>query len=229
MQDAASAAERFAAAHAALKADSAIQFSLTPAPAPPQPPLWLRHFLEWLAHALRPVGRFLRWIGSFFPDAMYARIFLWFVLVLAAAFLLWMAYTRLRHGEWRLPRRRMAAAGQVDAEEPDWQPEADPARSWLNEADALAERGLYAEAAHHLLIRSIEDIGRRRPRVVKPALTSREIAGEQAIPRDARKLFTGIAQLVERSLFGGQSVSADEWSAARADYARFALPVVWRA
>ena len=32
------------------------------------------------------------------------------------------------------------------------------------EADALAAEGRFAEAIHHLLLRSVEDIGRRRPR-----------------------------------------------------------------
>ena len=40
---------------------------------------------------LQPVGRFLGWLTSFMPDAPYARIFLWTVIAIAAAALLWMA------------------------------------------------------------------------------------------------------------------------------------------
>jgi hypothetical protein len=35
--------------------------------------------------------------------------------------------------------------------------------------------------------------------------------------------------IVERSLFGGRPVSAQEWSATREAYAEFALPQAWRA
>ncbi|MEP7008156.1 MAG: DUF4129 domain-containing protein [Sphingomonas bacterium] len=227
--EAAAAADRFAAAHAALKADSSIQFTLQPAPLPPQPPQWLLDFFQWLSHVLRPVGRLLGWIGSFFPDAPYARIFLWTVLALAAATLLWVIYQRLRYGVWRLPRHARATAAAVETEEEVWAPDAAPVRAWLREADLLAEQGRYAEAVHHLLFRSIEDIAKRRPRLVRPALTSRELAGADAIPEPARDLFSGIARLVERSLFGGRAVNAEDWSSARTAYADFTLPGTWRA
>jgi hypothetical protein len=179
---------------------------------------------------LRPVGRAFEWIGSFMPNAPYARIFLWTVLALAALFLIFIVYQRVRHGEWRLPRRRRAAAADAAAEEEaQWAPEAAPARSWLQEADALAARGLYAEAVHHLLFRSVEDIARRRPRLVRPALTSRELAAAEAIPSGARELFTRIARLVERSLFGGRRVGEKDWLTAREAYSGFALPTAWRA
>jgi hypothetical protein len=178
---------------------------------------------------LRPVGHALEWIGSLMPDAPYARIFLWTVLALAALTLAWMVYQRIRHGEWRLPRRRRALAAEPAEEEQAWTPEAAPARSWLKEADALAERGLYAEAVHHLLFRSVEDLARRRPRLVRPALTSRELATADAVPPAARDLFARIARLVERSLFGGRAVDAGDWSTARAAYADFVLPGTWRA
>jgi hypothetical protein len=164
------------------------------------------------------------------PDAPYARIFLWTVIALAAAALLWLVWQRIRTGEWRLPRRRNAAAADAGAmEEPSWAPEAAPARAWLSEADALAGQGLYAEAVHHLLFRSVEDIAKRRPRVVRPALTSRELAAAEAVPPPARDLFARIARLVERSLFGGRAVDEGDWSAARAAYSDFVLPRTWRA
>jgi len=230
-QEAAAAAERFAAAHAALKADGSIQFTLRPAPPPPQPPQWLIDFLHWLGRMLRPVGRFFRWLGSFLPDLPYASILLWTVLAIAAGLLIWMVVERVRHGEWRLPRRRrrgQGVAGTQEEEDADWQPDAAPARSWLQEADALAAQGRYAEAVHHLLIRSVEDIARRRPGLVTPALTSRELAATDGLPGGVRMLFAGIAKLVERSLFGGRPVSLQEWQVAREDYARFALPTAWR-
>jgi hypothetical protein len=227
--DAAAAADRLAAAHDALKADTSIQFTLQPAPPPPEPPKWLRDFGEWLADVLRPVGRLIDWISSFMPDAPYARLLLWVVLAVAALALAAAVYQRIRHGEWRLPRRRKSVGVDPGPEEESWSPEAAPARSWLREADALAAQGRYAEAVHHLLFRSIEDIGRRRPRLVQPALTSRELAAAEALPPPARSLFASIAGLVERSLFGGRAVKAGDWTAARAAYADLVLPGTWRA
>jgi hypothetical protein len=216
-----------AAAHDALKADPSIQFSLQPAPPPPEPPQWLRDVFQWLGDVFEPVGRFFRYIGSFMPDAPFARILLWTVLAVAASALAIMVYRRIRDGEWRWPLRRRAVAVAVGEEE-SWAPEAAPARSWLREADALAAEGRYAEAVHHLLFRSIEDIGRRRPRLVRPALTSRELAAAEALPPPARSLFARIAGLVERSLFGGRPVEAGDWTEARSAYADLVLPRTWR-
>ena len=71
--------------------------------------------------------------------------------------------------------------------------------------------------------------GNGRPRLVRPALTSRELAAAEAVPPVARDLFSRIARLVERSLFGGRAVDAGDWSTARAAYADFVLPGTWRA
>lgn len=217
----------FASAHQALKADPAIQFNLTPAPPPPQPPQWLKDFGEWLDKVLKPVKRFFDWIGSMMPDAPFARFLLWSVLAVAAATLLVLVYLRLRHGRW--PWSKSESADLIPAEEEEWQPEAAPVRSWLDEADALAAKGRFAEAIHHLLLRSIDDIARRRPRLVRPALTSRELSASDGIPPAARELFTGIALMVERSLFGGRDIARADWERARTAYADFALPRAWRA
>lgn len=223
-------ADQFAAAHRALRADPSIQFSMGPPQAPPPPPKWLVDFIEWLAWLLKPVGEFFKWISGFMPDAPYARILLWTVIIVAAAAVIWLIVERFRHGEWRVPRLRRARQVAIDTPvEEEWAPEAAPAREWLAEADALAARGLFAEAVHHLLFRSIEDVARRRPQLVRPALTSRELSAATAIPQRARDLFSGIARTVEKSLFGGRDVSAEDWQTARAAYADFALAGVWRA
>ena len=228
-EQAAGSAERLTAAHRALKADPSIQFNLPPAAQPPQTPEWLRHFLEWLGKVLKPVGRFFKWLASFLPDAPYAQIFFWTVIALVVAAFAWMLFEYFRYGEWRWPwRRRTVVEVEPEADE-EWAPDFAPASSWLDEADALAAQGRFAEAVHHLLFRSIEDISRRRPQLVRPALTSREIAAADAVPGRARELFTSIARLVERSLFGGRPVGEPDWSQARSAYADFALPKAWKA
>jgi hypothetical protein len=219
----------FASAHQALKADPAIQFNLSPAPAPPEPPAWLKELGEWLEKLLKPVGKFFDWIGSFMPDAPLARFLLWTVLAIAAATFVALIFMRLRHGEWRLPWGRREVLDHIPTEEEEWQPEAAPVRSWLEEADALAAKGRFAEAIHHLLLRSVDDIARRRPKLVRPALTSRELSASEAIPSAARDLFAAIARLVERSLFGGRDVGRTDWDKARTAYADFALAKAWRA
>lgn len=228
VEAAAGRAERFSRAYHALRADSSVQFNLPPPPKPPKPPAWLEKFFNWLGEMLKPVARVFRWIGDLFPSAPVARIVLWSVIALGAAALLWALYNRLRHGEWGLRLARRTEARDVPAEE-EWRPEAAGARSWLEEADALAREGRFGEAIRHLLFRSIEDIANRRPALVRPALTSRELAASEGIPGKARDLFAGIARLVERSLFAGQPVGEKDWLQAREIYSNFALPAAWRA
>jgi hypothetical protein len=219
-------AREFAEAHRALRADPSIQFDMQGVKPPDPPPAWLKALGEWLADLFRPVGRFLRWIGSLMPDAPYARILLWTVIALAAFGLCWMIYERVRGGVWRMPVWRRARTAEAD-EAAAWMPDAAPARAWLKEADALAGEGRFAEAVHHLLIRSVEDIGRKRPNLVRPALTARDIAGNASIPSGPRTLFADIAAVVERSLFGGRPVDAGDWGRCRQAYQDFAQTRVW--
>jgi hypothetical protein len=184
--------------------------------------------LEWLGEILKPVGRLLAWLFSFVPGGPIALILLWSVIGIGAAAALWAAYNFIRHGEFRLRGPRSVAAVPLDIGE-EWRPEIAGAKSWLEEADALARDGRFAEAIHLLLFRSIEDISSRRPALVRPALTSREIAASHGIPEQARNLFAGIARLVERSLFGGSAVSEVDWQQARRAYSDFALPTAWHA
>jgi hypothetical protein len=215
-------------AYRALRHDHAVQFDLTPPAPEPKAPDWLRTLGHWIADALRPVGRAIEWLSSLMPQAPYARILLWTVLIAAVVGLAWLLATRWRSGEWRLPRWRRAD-GPTATEGGEWLPAAAPVRAWLEEADALAAQGRFGEAVHLLLKRSIDDIAYRRPQLVRPALTSRDIAAAEAIPPGARKLFGGIVATVERSLFGGRPVSAGEWSATRETYADFAQTRAWRA
>lgn len=224
------AGDRFAEAHRALVADPDVQFNLAAPPPPPETPHWLEALGEWIRWALSPIGRALGWLFSWLPDWPYARILLWGVIALLAVVIVSMAVDRVRYGEWRAPRWRWRRRGHPTEAAPDDEPlfEAAPARAWLREADALAALGRFAEAAHLLLLRSVEDLARRRPGAVKPALTARELAAAAIFPVPVRERFAAIALLVERSLFGGRPVTADEWQHARARYAELALPKAWR-
>lgn len=219
--------ERLARAHEALVTSKDVQFVLAPVPPKPAPPAWMRAFGEWLEQMLAALGRALRWIATHMPEAPYARIFLWTVLALLIALIAWTLFDRLRHGVWRWPGRRWTMRAAIGDEEEDWAPEAGAARAWLESADALAAQGRYEEAVHHLLLRSVDDLSRRRPDIVRPALTSRDLAQAPGVPAAPRRMFAQIAQAVERSLFGGRSIDAEGWATCRAAYADFAQPRAW--
>lgn len=196
-----------AQAHARLLADDRLQFDRTGF-TPPEVPEWLM----WIGRALRaiaPILEILFWVGLA-------------VIVAGLLFLIVRELLRLR-----LPRPKAETA--VVVAEPTWQPDEATARNLLAEADAIASEGRYAEAAHLLLMRSVEDIQQRTPHAIKTSLTTREIASATALPAAARPAFVHIGQVVERSLFGGRPVDAQDFADCRRAYEDFALPAGWRA
>ncbi len=218
-----------ATAHDGLLADKSIQFGLPPAPPPPKPPAWIELFVKWLSNVTEPIGHFFRWIDSFLPDLPVVKAILWVLIAAVVLALIWLVVTRLRSGAWRLPWRRDRAALAGAQVEEDWQPDSAPVHQWLEEADALAAEGRFGDAVHHLLFRSVDDIARRRPRLVRPAVTSRELAAADEVPANARRLFGTIAAIVERGLFAGRPIGEPDWTEARVAYADFALAKAWRA
>ena len=93
----------------------------------------------------------------------------------------------------------------------------------LEDADRLAAEGRFDEATHLLLKRSVGQIAAARPDLLEPSSTAREIAELPALSEAARGAFALIAGRVERSLFALRRLSVDDWDAARAAYADFAL------
>lgn len=110
----------------------------------------------------------------------------------------------------------------VEAEPEEYRPTAVQARILLEEADALAARGEYAEAVRLILRRSIQDIERARPDAVRQSYTAREIARSTALGPQTRETFSRIARIVELSHFGGRSVGAQDYARARELYAALA-------
>ena len=197
--------DAFAKAHAHVLADSRIQFALPPAPVP-HTPHWLEVLVHWLRHAW-PVLRVLTWV----------------VLGAIALFILYMIASQFIDFRW--PWKRTTEDMEPERE---WRPDAAPVRALLAEADALAAAGRYAEAARLILLRSVEDIMKRRPGLVRPATTSRDLAATPEIPSAARPAFGAIAGVVETSLFADRGATADAWHKARDAYADFALAGNWR-
>ncbi len=198
--------DRVAAAWRDIRADRSIQFDLPvkPVETPDPPPAWLEPLF-------RGIGRFVEWVGGGW------RVLLWGLGFTVAMVLLVTFFPALR--DWRRERFGRSSA----ATEPDWVPGETAARALLEDADALAAAERFDEAVHLLLFRSIDDIAGWRGDLVRPALTSRDIARADALPPAARGVFAGIVAAVERSLFGGARLDAADWHRARADYAGFAL------
>lgn len=183
---------------------------------PPEPPPSMP---EWLKALFDGIGSFFRW------SAPAAMPLLWIAAALLAAFLLYHFVPAFRRWIDDLPFLRKArddgAADDIGLAE------AGAARALLAEADALAAEGRFSEAVHLLLYRSVEDIEGRRPGLVKPAMTSRELSEARDLPSVARDAFSRIARAVEISLFGGRSIDAGAWDQCRSAYAELTVPKNW--
>jgi len=195
---------KLAAAHEAMLHTPGLQFSFT-AYEPPKPPSWL----EAVARAFEAIAPILKWV-------------FWAGLAAAAALILFFIARELM--QVRLRRRGPRAKGDKVA---DWRPEPARARALLEDADRLAAEGRYDEAVHLLLFRSIDDFSGRKPGAVRPALTSRDIAGLPAMPARARAAFEAIARTVEASFFAARPAGAADFAQCRQAYERFAFPEVW--
>jgi len=200
-------------AQSQLMRDPTLQFNFARAVPPPKVtlPHWLQVLGEWLGKIFGALGNVLGWV---------------FVggLVLALLIVLFFILREFVRTRWPDLFKRKKPKPPKPA---DWRPEAAVARALLDEADKLAAAGAYAEAVRLILHRSIEEIDGRRPRLVKPALTSREIGRLSDIPEAARTTFAAIAGVVEHSFFGGRAIDAAAFASCRRAYEAFAFPGAW--
>ncbi len=196
-----------------MRADDDIQFAGKKPDPPEDPPQWWTDFLEWLSEVMGPVSEAL-------ADAWpVIRIVLLALLAIGVLALLWVILSPYIE-DWR--RRRSAVK-----QEP-WQPDQGTARRLLEEADALAAKGQFDEAAHLLLFRSIEEIEKRRPDLLRPSNTAREIERFDSLPDAARNMFAVIAGHVESGIFAAAPIGEKGWTASRNAYGEFALAENWR-
>jgi hypothetical protein len=191
----------------AVRNSGDIQFQPLPPFEQPEPPAWLQWIGEKLEALLSPIGRA---IGLSWAVMQYV------LLALAVAVILYLL--------WRwlgpiLEERKIADAVPDEG----WVPDRVAAQALLKDADRLAAEGRYGEAAHLLLQRSVGHIADARPEWLRPATTSREIVAIPFLPDRARAAFSEIAVRVERSFFALHELDRDDWTAARAAYADFAL------
>jgi hypothetical protein len=203
----------FDAAWEAVRADREIQFELAPPPTPPETPQWWRDFLDWLGAHMTPA---MEAITAAWPAL---RIILLCLLMVGVLTLVWVIVAPYLE-QWR---------GRKRLDEEIWQPEQEAARELLAEAEALAATGQFDQAVRLLLHRSIADIKKRRPNLLRPSSTSREIGRFDSLPEAPRTMFAVIAGQVERGLFAALPIDESGWQDARDAYARFALKDSWRA
>ena len=110
---------------------------------------------------------------------------------------------------------------------PDLRPEQGRARALLEDADALAAQGRFAEAVHMLLFHSIDDIQEKKSGLIGRSLTAREIGALNDLPDWIKDALSPIIRVVERSFFGGQDVTEMGWKDARDSYEFFAFGKAW--
>jgi hypothetical protein len=194
-----------AQAHAKLLRAGDLQFAF-PVFQKPKTPDWIE-----------ALGRFLKSVSPYLLDLFWVAL-----AGLAAALAYYIGREIFRRRGWGRPKRQTAPAPW-----PEWKPTPEQARLLLADADRLANEGHFLEAVHLLLLRSIQDIDEQRPQLLHPALTAREIAALKQVPLSARDSFSDIARTVERSLFGGRSVTQQDFARCREAYRRFALPQIW--
>jgi len=196
---------KLAAAHEAMLRTPDLQLKFAAAPPPPPPP----HWLEWVAKALEALAPLLKWV-------------FWAGLAAVVALILYFLARELLGV--RFGRR---AARKAKPSATDWLPDPGRARALLEDADRLAAEGRFDEAARLLLHRSVADFEGRRPGVVRPALTSRDIAHLPSMPERARGAFAAIAAAVETSFFAARPLDAGAFAECRRAYERFAFPEAW--
>jgi len=195
-----------------VRADANIQFTPTPAPKPPESPEWWLDFLAWLGKLLAPV---MEALAAAWP---ILRILLLLALAAGVLTLVWIILAPYVE-QWRGRKRPV---------EQVWQPQPDAARALLAEAEAFAATGQFDQAVRLLLHRSIADIEQRRPRLLRPSSTAREIERFADLPDAPRAMFAVIAGQVERGLFAALPIDESGWRISRDAYAGFALSESWR-
>jgi hypothetical protein len=192
--------------------DRSLQFDFTLA-RPPRTfhePAWLRALEAWLGQAFGAVAPLL-------------KILFWAVLAAAVLLVAWLILREVVGV--RFARRRRARAARPKPA--DWRPDAGKARALLENADRLAAQGRYDQAVRLILHRGVEDIDARRPALVRPALTARDIAALAPVPAPARGAFTRIAAIVEFSAFAGHPIGQEAFAQCRAAYEAFVSPEAW--
>jgi hypothetical protein len=188
-----------------LKSQDQLQFEMANALPPPK--------MDWLKKLLKP---FFEFLGAMLP---VFKILFWALLAFGAGLILYIIAMAL----WNFRQARKNREDDDNQPSPLYRPSSERARILLAAVDELAEQGLYAEAVHQLLFRSVQDLTLARPNMIRRSYTSREIAGLHELTPETRTAFSFIAAEVERSYFGGRSLDKQAFLRCREAYAQLAV------
>ncbi len=144
-------------------------------------------------------------------SAEAARIVLWVAAIITVVIIL----MTLRDNLWSSSRRRPLSENPEEAA-----PEAVAARmdKAQDDADALADRGGFAEAMHLLLLQSVGELRLRLGIAIAASLTSREILLRVGLAPEGRAAFADIIGRVEISYFGPHLPGKEEYLACRRSF-----------
>ncbi|MCU0725383.1 MAG: DUF4129 domain-containing protein [Planctomycetes bacterium] len=138
--------------------------------------------------------------------------FLALAVLVAAGLLLLVAVVREVRTRSALHRARSGGpspAPSPSAPAPGAAPSA-PAAPWT----ALAGEGRYADAVHALLLAALRALSGARGAAPRPSATSREILAESGLPGEVAGALRDLVLAVERSRFGGQPVTGEDYGRA---------------
>jgi hypothetical protein len=153
-------------------------------------------------------------MGTGAPSALFQYLMWAFVFVAVAVLAFWLARELAGYtGD--------AEIGDDQTGEPN-QPDRAVVERPLGDADELARQGLYAEAIHTLLLRTLQELVRSAQVRVAPANTSREILARVPLLGDARTALAGLITAVEVTHFGDAEPSADDYGRCRQQFNVFA-------
>jgi len=189
--------------------DIQTRFGHTP---PPDP-----HAQEFWRKVFEAIGKVFSVLGDLFAPIAPILPYLLYALAAAVVALLLSPVVRLF-----LTSRfeRLFARDTLKADEP-WRPTRAAVTALLGDIDALAAQGLYDEAVHLLLVRSVADINAFRPDLVRMHYSARDILSHPLLPEAARPAFRAIVGWVETSYFAGIAVGKAGFDACRQAYVAF--------
>lgn len=170
---------------------------------------WLWHWLEALP-PVRWLGRALAWVWDELAQVISPLgrlVLLGLIVAIVCGAAVWLA------GVLAKRRQRHSVAVQAAAATPDDRPE-----PLLEDADALAREGRYAEAMHALLLLGLALIRRQRAQAIADSLTSREIVRATDLPAGARDALDDLVIRVELGHFGLYPVAPRDYEACRGHF-----------
>ncbi len=156
------------------------------------------------------------------PSGILGSIASWFLYVVIAAVVVVLAFWLVTELSGR-PKNFVA--GDPRAPTPVTAQDAVVARP-LGDAEAFARDGRFAEAIHTLLLRTLEELVRRRAVPLPRSLTSREILVRVALPDAARGALAGLVTATELCWFGGATPGAEDYQLCVERFRSFAAAYV---